>query len=49
MKAVLSKVEAEEANFDNAILDKVVAETRIYDIRDIGSDSEEEIHPECMG
>lgn len=44
VKAVLSKVEAEEANFDSAILAKVVAETRIYDIRDIGSESEEEIH-----
>ncbi len=44
VKAVLSKVEAEEANFDFAILDKVVAETRVFDIRDIGKESEEEIH-----
>ena len=43
VKAVLSKVEAEEANFDFSILDKVVAETRVYDIRDIGKESEEEI------
>ena len=44
VKAVLSKVEAEEANFDFSILDKVVTETRIFDIRDIGKESEEEIH-----
>jgi tRNA uracil 4-sulfurtransferase len=44
VKAVLSKVEAEEANFDFTILDKVVAETRVFDIRDIGKESEEEIH-----
>lgn len=44
VKAVLSKVEAEEANFDFSILDKVVEETRVFDIRDIGKDSEEEIH-----
>lgn len=44
VKAILSKVEAEEANFDFSILDKVVAETRVFDIRDIGKESEEEIH-----
>ena len=44
VKAVLSKVEAEEANFDFSILDKVIEDTRIYDIRDIGKESEEEIH-----
>ncbi|ARD43741.1 tRNA uracil 4-sulfurtransferase ThiI [Colwellia sp. PAMC 21821] len=44
VKAVLSKVEAEEANFDFAVLDKVIAETRIFDIRDIGKESEAEIH-----
>jgi thiamine biosynthesis protein ThiI len=43
VKAVLSKVEAEEANFDFAILDKVVEETRTYDIRDIGKTTEEEV------
>jgi len=43
VKAVLTKVEAEEANFDFSILDKVVEETRIYDIRDIGKATEEEI------
>ena len=44
VKAVLSKVEAEEDNFDSAILDKVVEETRVFDIRDINQSSEEEIH-----
>ena len=44
VKAVLAKVEAEEANFDFSILDKVIEDTRIFDIRDIGKESEEEIH-----
>jgi len=44
VKAVLSKIEEEEGNFNFDILDKVVAETRVYDIRDIGKESEEEIH-----
>jgi thiamine biosynthesis protein ThiI len=44
VKAILSKIEAEEGNFDFDILDKVIEETRVYDIRDIGKDSEEEIH-----
>lgn len=44
VKAVLSKVEEEEGNFNFDILDKVVSETRVYDIRDIGKESEEEIH-----
>ena len=43
-KAIISKVEAEEANFDFSILDKVVEETRVFDIRDIGNESEAEIH-----
>ena len=43
VKAVLAKVEAEEANFDFSILDKVVEETRIYDIRDIGQETQEEV------
>ena len=45
VKAVLSKVEEEEGNFDFTILDKVVAQTRMYDIRDIGKETDEEIHP----
>jgi len=44
VKAVISKVEAEEDNFDFAILDKVVSETRVFDIRDIGKETEEEIN-----
>lgn len=44
VKAVLSKVESEEDNFDFSILDKVVDETRIFDIRDIGQETEAEIH-----
>jgi thiamine biosynthesis protein ThiI len=44
VKAVLSKVIAEEGNFDFTILDKVIAETRMYDIRDIGKETDEEIH-----
>jgi thiamine biosynthesis protein ThiI len=43
VRAVLSKVEEEEDNFDFDILDKVVRETRIFDIRDIGKETEEEI------
>ncbi len=43
VKAVLSKVESEENNFDFAILDKVVSEVRVYDIRDIGQETEAEI------
>ncbi len=43
VKAVLSKIEAEEENFDFSILDKVVENTRIFDIRDIGDAAEEEI------
>ena len=43
VKAVLSKIEAEEANFDFSILDKVISETRVFDIRDIGQETEAEI------
>jgi thiamine biosynthesis protein ThiI len=43
VKAVLSKVEEEEGNFNFDILDKVVSDTRVYDIRDIGKETEEEI------
>lgn len=43
VKAVLSKVEEEEGNFDFDVLDKVVSDTRVYDIRDIGKETEEEI------
>ncbi|PKG86344.1 tRNA 4-thiouridine(8) synthase ThiI [Colwellia sp. 75C3] len=43
VKAVLSKVVEEEGNFNFDVLDKVVSETRVYDIRDIGKETEEEI------
>jgi tRNA uracil 4-sulfurtransferase len=43
VKAVLSKIEKEEDNFDFAILDKVIAETRIFDIRDIGKETDAEV------
>lgn len=43
VKAVLKKVEAEEDNFDFGILDKVVEETRVFDIRDIGKETDEEV------
>lgn len=43
VKAVLSKVEEEEDNFNFEILDKIVSETRVFDIRDIGKETEEEI------
>ncbi|WP_448247219.1 tRNA uracil 4-sulfurtransferase ThiI [Thalassotalea agariperforans] len=43
VKAVLSKVEAEEENFDFAILDKVVEECRVFDIRKIAEETEAEV------
>ena len=43
VKAILSKVESEEDNFDFGILDKVVEDVRIFDIRDIGQESEKEV------
>lgn len=44
VRAVLSQIEEEEAKFDFEILDKAVRETRVFDIRDIGKESEEDIH-----
>ncbi|XPF96220.1 tRNA uracil 4-sulfurtransferase ThiI [Colwellia sp. RE-S-Sl-9] len=43
VKAVLSKIEQEESNFDFDILDDVVKNTRLYDIRDIATETEAEI------
>jgi len=43
VKAVMSKIEAEEENFNFDILDKVISETKVYDIRDIGQETEAEI------
>lgn len=44
VRAVLSQIEAEESNFNFDVLDKVIKETQMYDIRDIGTASEEDIH-----
>lgn len=43
VKAVLSKIKEEESHFDFDILDEVVSNTRLYDIRDIATESEAEI------
>lgn len=43
VKAVMSKIEAEEAKFDMSVLDEVVANTRMMDIRDIGKEAEAEV------
>ncbi|MEW6996765.1 tRNA uracil 4-sulfurtransferase ThiI [Colwelliaceae bacterium BS250] len=43
VRAVISKIEAEEAKFDMNVLDEVVANTRMMDIRDIGKETEAEI------
>ncbi|MTD40851.1 tRNA 4-thiouridine(8) synthase ThiI [Erwinia sp. CPCC 100877] len=43
VKAVKAKIEAEEANFDFAILDRVVEEATNIDIRDIAEQSRQEV------
>lgn len=43
IKAVKAKIEAEEANFDFAILDKVVAEANNVDIREIAQKTQQEV------
>lgn len=43
VKAVKAKIEAEEQNFDFAILDKVVAEASNVDIREIAQQAEQEV------
>lgn len=42
VKAVKEKLEAEEAKFDFTVLDRVVAEARVLDIRDIEKESQEQ-------
>ncbi|MGF1760406.1 tRNA 4-thiouridine(8) synthase ThiI [Photobacterium sagamiensis] len=42
VKAVKEKLETEEAKFDFAILDRVIEEARVMDIRDIEKQSQEE-------
>ncbi|MDN2481816.1 tRNA uracil 4-sulfurtransferase ThiI [Vibrio agarivorans] len=41
VKAVKAKLEAEEAKFDYSVLEKVVTEARVMDIRDIEKESQE--------
>jgi thiamine biosynthesis protein ThiI len=43
VKAVLSRIEAEEQKFDMSILERVVEQTRVYDMRDIGEQTAEEV------
>ena len=43
IKAILSKIEAEEENFNFDILDQAIRATQIFDIRDIGQQAEAEI------
>jgi thiamine biosynthesis protein ThiI len=43
VKAVKAKIEAEEQNFDFAILDKVVAEATNVDIREIATQTAQEV------
>ena len=40
VKAVLAKVEEEESKFDLSIIEKVVESARVFDIRDIGQETE---------
>ena len=42
-RAVLSEIEAAEKNFDFGILDKAIAEASLMDVRDIETDSHEEV------
>lgn len=42
VKAVKEKLEAEEVKFDFAVLDRVVQEARVIDIRDIEKESQEQ-------
>lgn len=43
VKAKREKIEAEEANFDLSILDRVVLESRVEDIREVARKSEQQI------
>lgn len=43
MKAVKAKIEAEEQNFDFSILERVISEATNIDIREIATQSKEEI------
>ncbi|MDN3651780.1 tRNA uracil 4-sulfurtransferase ThiI [Thalassotalea ponticola] len=43
VKAVLSKIEAEEANFDLSLIERVVEQARVMDVRDINAETEQEV------
>ena len=43
VKAIKAKLEAEEANFDFTILEKVIYESRLMDIRDIEKETQEQV------
>ncbi|MEI6895939.1 MAG: tRNA uracil 4-sulfurtransferase ThiI [Psychromonas sp.] len=43
VKAVMKKIEKEEAKFDLSLIEKVVLEANVLDIRDIGKAADEEI------
>lgn len=43
VKAVMSKIEAEEANFDMGILDQVYEQAEMIDIRDIAKQTQEQV------
>ena len=43
VKAVMEKIEAEEAKFDLSIIDKVVKESHVKDIRTIAKEAQEEV------
>ena len=43
VKAVMKKIEAEEAKFDLSLIEKVVVEANVLDIRDIGKAAHEEV------
>jgi len=43
VKAVMSKIEKEEANFDMALIDKVVFDAKIQDIKDIATDAKAQL------
>ena len=43
VKAVMSKIENEEANFDMSLIDKVVAEAQTLDIKDIATAAKEQV------
>jgi len=43
VKAVMGKIEAEEANFDFGCLDQALAESRVYDIRELAEEAASQV------